>query len=82
MTRSIYSQQAPTKLHVLSFVTFDGIIKYFADGNGELCNGEQTTDIRKAAKYKTSKQAEKVNSTLQTYYHRQSIQDFGNGLYL
>jgi len=79
---TIYSQQPNTKLHMLSFVTFDGIVKYFADGNGELNNGEQTTDIRKAAKYKTSKQAEKVNSTLETYYYRTSITDLGDGLYV
>jgi hypothetical protein len=79
---TIYSQQPTTKLHILSFVTFDSIVKYFADGNGELNNGEQTTDIRKAAKYKTSKQAEKVNSTLETYYYRTSITDLGDGLYV
>lgn len=80
--KTIYSQQPVTKKHVLSFVTFDGIVKYFADGNGELSNGEQTTDIRKAAKYNTSKQAEKVNSTLETYYFRTTVTDLGNGLFI
>lgn len=80
--QTIYSQQPTTKKHVLHFVTLDGIVKYFADGNGELNGGKQTTDIRKAAKYDTSKQAEKVNSTLDAYYFRHAVTDLGNGLFI
>lgn len=70
-----------TTKHVLSFVTLTGIIKYYAGGKGELENGEQTTDIRKAAKFNTSKEAEKVNSTLETYYFRSSTQEIAPNIW-
>ena len=52
-----------TKFHVLSFVTLTNKIRYYAGGNGELSNGEQTEDVKKAVKFQTSKEAEKVNKT-------------------
>jgi hypothetical protein len=61
------------KLHVLSFVTLIGTVKYYAGGKGELSNGEQTTQLSKAVKFKNSKEAEKVNNTLEAYYYRQTI---------
>lgn len=70
------------KHHVLSFVTLTGTIKYYAGSNGELSNGEQTTDIKKAVKFKTSKEAEKVNSTLDAYYFRTTIQEYSTGLFI
>ena len=70
-----------TTKHVLSFVTLNGVIKYYAGGKGELENGEQTTDIRKAAKFETSKEAEKVNSTLEAYYLRNSTQEIAPNIW-
>jgi hypothetical protein len=67
--------------HVLSFATLNGTIKYYAAGKGELSNGEQTTDIRKAAKFDTSKQAEKVNATLNTWYFRNSTQEIAPNIW-
>ena len=67
--------------HVLCFVTLTEVIKYYAAGNGELSNGEQTTDIRKAAKFDTSKQAEKVNANLDTWYFRKSTQEIAPNIW-
>jgi len=67
--------------HVLSFVTLTGLIKYYAAGNGELFNGEQTADIQRAAKFDTSKQADKVNATLDTWYFRHSTQEIAPNIW-
>lgn len=68
--------------HVLSFVTLTGVTKFYAGGTGELANGEQTTDIAKAVKFNTSKEAEKVNKTLDTYFFRHSIKQVAENLYI
>ena len=67
---------------VLSFYTFTGTLKFYAAGAGELNNGEQTTDVNKAAKFETKKQAEKVNSTLEAYYHAHTIIETAPGYWL
>ena len=72
-----------TKKHyVLSFVTFDGITKFFANGNGELSNGEQTTKPEKAEKFSTRKEAEKVNAGLDAWYFVSTISEPMPGIYV
>lgn len=71
-----------TKFHVLSFVTLTDKIRYYAGGNGELSNGEQTEDVKKAVKFQTSKEAEKVNKTLDAYYYRHTITQINENLYI
>jgi len=65
----------------LSFVTFDGVIKYYAGGQGELEQGEQTTNINRAVKFKTVKEANDVNSALETYYQRSSTVELAPDLW-
>jgi hypothetical protein len=71
--KTIPSQLKPRKKYVLSFVTFTGIVKYYAGGNGEIEKGEQTTDLNKAVKFDTTKELEKANDTLDAYYYKQTI---------
>ena len=70
------------KFHVLSFVTLTNKIRYYAGGKGELSNGEQTEDVKKAVKFLTSKEAEKVNNTLDAYYYRHTITQVYENLYI
>lgn len=72
-----------TKKHyVLNFVTLDGVTKFYANGNGELSNGEQTTKPEKAIKFNTRKEAEKVNAGLDAWYFVSTMTEPMSGVYI
>jgi hypothetical protein len=70
------------KKTVLSFYTVTGTLKFYAGTNGELENGEQTTDINKAVKFDTRKEAIKKDQNLDAYYFPTTIIEAAPGFWI